>query len=223
MFFTPQDIAIVGVLIFLEGILSIDNAVVLAILAKTLPPEQRKRALTYGLVGAFVFRLAAIGLASTLMTMNWVKFVGGGYLVWIALQDLLKKKDEKEREPKKRSFWKTVIMIELTDIAFAIDSILAAVALSNKYWVIVTGGIAGMLLMRFSAVTFVKLLDRFPHLERAAYQLVLLIGIKVIVEGLRLPWIHFHSVGHPSFLAFWGIFLVIIFSGFKSTKSKAKK
>src|SRR5687768_11446213 len=164
--FDQQDIATVALLIVLEGVLSIDNALVLALLAKRLPKHQQARALTYGLAGEFIFRFIAIGTASYLLRWRIVKLVGGAYLLWIALKHLLSKRsehdrvtlgsdqspmlvdeitgrelsqEEREEELKARlalpvepshypGFWSTVALIEITDIAFAIDSILAAIA-----------------------------------------------------------------------------------------------
>lgn len=216
------DIAIVGLLIFLEGILSIDNALVLAILARPLPKHQQQRALLYGLAGAFVFRIAAISLAAWLIDWVWVKYLGGGYLIYVAVKDLFfKAKDTPHGAPiKVRGFWMTVVVIELTDIAFAVDSILAAVALTDKLWVIVTGGLIGLILMRFAASVFIKLLDRFPGLERTAYILVLIIGLKLVLEGLHLPHVHFDSYREPAFWAFWGLMLATVLHGFLSRGGK---
>lgn len=224
-FFTPQDLITISFLIFLEGILSIDNALVLAVLARGLPPEQQRRALTYGLVGAVVFRLMAIGLAAHLMTLNWVKFAGGGYLIFLAAKHFLKKPETPEEISKKpaNSFWKAVVLIELTDIAFAVDSILAAVALSNKYWVVFTGGILGVVLMRFAASMFLGLLEKFPFFETTAYLLVLIIGTKVFVEGLRLPGVDFHSSSSPYFWGFWALMLICVLLGFRRPPKDAKK
>lgn len=213
-----------GLLVFLEGILSIDNALVLALLARHLPKEQQKKALTYGLFGAVFFRLIALAFATYLMKWRWVKFVGGGYLLWISIQHLFfSKQDENSPQAKKAGFWKTVFIIELTDIAFAVDSILAAVALSNKFWVVFTGGFIGVILMRFAASVFLKILDRFPNFETAAYLLVLIIGSKLILEGLKLPWIDFHSSAHPAFWIFWGLMLCGITYGFRPKRIHAKR
>ena len=86
--FSAHDLAVIGLLIVLEGVLSIDNALVLGLLAKRLPKSQQNRALTYGLVGAFVFRIIAIGTASFLLRWRIVKLIGGGYLVYIAIKHL---------------------------------------------------------------------------------------------------------------------------------------
>src|SRR5256714_8870881 len=84
--FELHDLFIVGLLVVLEGVLSIDNALVLGLLAKRLPRQMQGRALTYGLIGAFVFRLIAIGTASYLLHWRVVKLLGGAYLVYVAVK-----------------------------------------------------------------------------------------------------------------------------------------
>jgi len=225
--FDPHDLLIVAILIVLEGTLSIDNAVVLGLLARRLPQHCRGRALSYGLIGAFVFRLIAIILATTLLKWNVFKLLGGLYLLWVAIKHFLQKPDpEHEHDPsaaaKKAAgkFWPTVAVIELTDMAFAVDSILAAIGvvgrppagtpsdqLHPKLWVVFVGGFLGVVLMRYAAMGFSKLLDRFPRFEPAAYLLVLAIGAKLTIDWADGRWhfeaIDFHSAQSPAFWAFW--------------------
>jgi YkoY family integral membrane protein len=220
---TTQDLFIILFLVFLEGVLSIDNALVLALLARNLPQDQQKKALTYGLLGAVVFRFASLFLVTYLIRWNWVKFVGGGYLVFIALKNFIKGEQHAD-DPKSAStanFWKTVAIIELTDIAFAVDSILAAVALTPKFWIVFTGGILGVVMMRFAASIFIAILAKFPTFETTAYLLVFVIGVKVIIEGLRLPDVDFHSPSGYPFWTFWAIMALCLLYGFKPKKIRS--
>ena len=214
---TLQDLLLVAFLVFLEGILSIDNAVVLAIMVKHLPSTHQRKALTYGLVGAVFFRLATLAAATKLMQWTWVQFLGGGYLIFVAVKHLLQRESDEEahRPKKKMGFWMTVMMIELMDIAFAVDSILAAVAVSSKLWIVFTGGMIGVVLIRYAASVFVKLLHTFPRFEKTGYILVLIIGIKLTLEGFHLPWIDFTSARALAFWVFWGSMALSILSGFR--------
>jgi predicted tellurium resistance membrane protein TerC len=314
------DLLTVGLLIILEGVLSIDNALVLGLLAKRLPAHQRKRALTYGLVGAFVFRAIAIVMASYLLQWKVVKLIGGGYLAFVALKYFLYEMWSEETEhialdergepilvddetgeevsggemldeieartvvpveaiapledangngngngnasgdasgkagvtgagltakeglkgavrgaKKYAKFWPTVVVIELTDIAFAVDSILAALALIStkapegggmnpKLWVVFLGGILGVVLMRVAAVVFIKLLERFPRFEVSAYLLVLVIAGKLMIDwyfnsgATHDPRFDFHKVGSPAFNLFWLAMLLSFLVGFLPKK-----
>jgi YkoY family integral membrane protein len=226
-----QDIFLIGFLAFLEGILSIDNALVLALMARPLPPEQRRKALTYGLIGAVFFRMVALGLATHLMKWHWVKLVGGLYLVVIAVKHLweqFKKRGSHSEDPEEQSaqasaqkpprFWFTVARIEMMDIAFAVDSILAAVAITQKFWIVFAGGFMGVILIRFAATIFIRILDRFPAMERTAYLLVLIIGTKLCVHWLELPGVHFDRADNPAFWVFWGLMALCTATGFTSRR-----
>jgi YkoY family integral membrane protein len=265
--FEPHDLLLIGLLVVLEGVLSIDNALVLGLLARKLPRSQQRRALTYGLVGAFVFRVIAIALAAYLFRWRVVKLVGGAYLVYVSIKHFFFEAKHPHGEQvqigpdgvpvlhdeatggvlpyespagvaiegtrKHPGFWSTVAVIELTDIAFAIDSILAAIALVGtpagydpsdshpKLWVVITGGMLGVILMRFAAVLFIKLLDRFPRFETAAYLLVILIGLKLIADWHfnpdpqhPNPMVDFHSTRSLGFWLFWGLMLACFLVGF---------
>lgn len=224
-----DDLAAIGFLVFLEGILSIDNALVLALIVNTLPHHQQKRALTYGLVGAVAFRLIAIGMATYLMQWTWVKFVGGGYLLYLSLHYWWTSRREKQEEKREdggrgaRNFWMTVLIVELTDIAFAVDSILTAVALTTKVWVVMTGGVIGLIMMRFAATLFIRLLEKFPRFEPTAYLLVFIIGSKLIVDGFHFSGVDFHSASNPAFWVFWVSMLVCMLFGFTKRAKIAQR
>jgi YkoY family integral membrane protein len=197
--FALRDLATIALLIVLEALLSIDNALVLGILANRLQPALRMKALSYGLIGAFVLRLIAILAAATLIRFSILKLLGALYLLWVA-GGYFFHKEEHCHEPEanivagRNSLWRTIAAIEFTDLAFAVDSVLAAVALVGpapagstgeihpKLWVIVVGGMIGLVLMRFTAAGMSRLLEFFPKLNLSAYFLVLLIGLKLLVE-----------------------------------------
>jgi YkoY family integral membrane protein len=184
MDFTLQTLITILSLAILESLLSIDNAVVLAVVAKDLKPEDQKKALSYGIMGALVLRFLAILLASRLIQYEWVKVVGGAYLLWLAVHYFFLKRFKKEKQKKSySSLWKAVFAIELTDLVFAIDSILAAVAITTNIWIIMIGGAMGMVFIRFASTQMIKLLKRFPFLETFAYLLIAVVAIKVMLEG----------------------------------------
>lgn len=186
--FVPMDLFVVLVLVVLEGLLSCDNAVVLALLVKDLPDGQRGKALRYGILGAYVFRIVALGLATWIMSKWYLKVFGGVYLIWIAWRHFARHDDDQPSERALRRilgmspFWSTVVAVELTDIVFSVDSIAVAVAMSDKLWVLICGAMFGILAMRFAAQGFVKLLERFPALEGAAFVAVAFIGVKLLLE-----------------------------------------
>ncbi len=191
----PLILGTVLALVVLEGLLSADNALVLAVMVRHLEPAEQKRALRYGIVGAFVFRLIAILLSTQLLRFWHFKVFGGLYLLYLAISHFVSGGDDSEKGHTSRfgkSFWGTVISVELADIAFSIDSIVAAIAMAPQhlgpYWNIGTvwlGGMLGIIAMRFVAGYFIILLNRFKGLAMGAYYLVAWIGLKLVISGLH--------------------------------------
>jgi YkoY family integral membrane protein len=167
--FDPASWGVIGTLIILEGLLSADNALVLAVMVKHLPKRQRKKALFYGIFGAYFFRLLVIGIGVSLIKIAWIKIVCGHYLLLIVLQNFIRKNDdENEFQNTKMGFWKTVLTVELMDISFSFDSVLAAFGVSSKEWVLFIGGILGILMMRGVANLFLALIEKVPEFETTA-------------------------------------------------------
>lgn len=226
------------VLVGLEGILAADNAVVMAVMVKHLPREQKKKALFYGLAAAFVFRFAALFMITLLVNIWQIQALGAAYLLFIALKHIFSRKNAADElnaagPARGSSFWVTVLKIELADIAFAVDSMLAAVALAitlpplgeveiggingGPFLVMLAGGLIGVVLMRFAAHKFVQLLEKYPHLETTAFVVVGWVGVKLLVMTLSHEKIHVlphdfpHSFGWT--VVFWGILIAIIAGG----------
>ena len=189
-----SDLLTIALLVALEGLLSADNAMVLAVLVLGLPKPQHRKALHYGMVGAFAFRTIAILLATYLIKVGWVKLLGAGYLLYLVYRHFFTSEDaETRRLPKKarpafglNAFWATVVKVELTDMVFAIDSILVAVAMSPNRWVIVTGGILGIVMMRTVIGGVLSLIERYPQLVDAAFIIIAWVGFRLIVEYLHV-------------------------------------
>jgi len=236
-------------LIALEGLLAADNALVLAIMVKHLPEKERKKALFYGLVGAFIFRFGSLFAISFLVNVWQVQAIGALYLLFIALNHIFRKVLVKSKENelknasekvKKTGFWGTVFKVELADIAFAVDSILAAVALAvtlpetnlpqiggldgGKFLVIFAGGLIGLIIMRFAANFFVQLLQSKPGLEIAAFMIVGWVGVKLSIYTLAHPEVAILAEGFPKSLewkvTFYAVLIGIALGGWFLSKEK---
>ena len=189
-----SDFFTIALLVLLEGLLSADNALVLAILVLGLPRQQQRKALRYGIIGAFGFRILATLLAVQLIAFGWVKLVGAAYLLYLTFKHFFGHGGTAERRsiPQARAafglsaFWATVVKVELTDIVFAIDSILVAVAMSSKTWVIITGGIFGIITMRLVIGQLLTIVRRYPALVDGAFIIIAWVGIKLLIEYLHL-------------------------------------
>jgi YkoY family integral membrane protein len=191
--FAPSDLLTIALLVALEGLLSADNAMVLAVLVLGLPKHQQKKALRYGILGAFAFRAVATLSAWYLIRLGWVKLVGAGYLLYLVYRHFGGGENAEDRRAVPRAqpwmgltaFWGTVVKVEFTDIVFAIDSILVAVAMSPKIWVILTGGILGIVTMRMVIGQLLSLVERYPPLVDGAFIIIGWVGFKLLVEYLH--------------------------------------
>jgi len=179
-------ISVILILIVLEVILSADNALILGVLVQKLPVHLRRKALFYGILGAYVLRGLALLFAALVIKLWWVQALGAAYLLYIALKHFLKPEEAHAPPPLEATaaqFWKVVAQVELMDLAFAVDSVLVAVALSDKLWVIYTGVFLGILALRMLASLVVTLLDRYPRFKHLAYMVVGLAGVKLAIGG----------------------------------------
>lgn len=188
-------LAIVGNLVIIESLLSVDNAAVLATMVGDLPAEQRKKALRYGIFGAYVFRGMCIVFASFLIDFWYLKPLGGLYLLYLVWDHFRAgPAHDDERVEKEKSwlyrntlglfgkFWATVALIELMDLAFSIDNVFAVVAFTDNLILIIAGVFIGILAMRLVAQAFVLLMGKYPFLETAAFVIIAILGLKLVLS-----------------------------------------
>lgn len=247
---TANDIAGIGTLVLLEGLLSADNALVLALLARRLQNKaDRSRALTLGIALSFGFRLVGLLVASIVINLWYLRAAGAAYLLYLAISHFASKashnsKDADDRDDSleettgpaegdkpiatgdKRAFQKVVIALALTDLAFAIDSILVAVALTKTLWVIYTGVAIGIVALRLVADAFLRLLEKYPALDHTAYGLVAWAGLKLGLEAVEAfgdKVLHQHWPLELSPEIFWGgMFFITIVGVIIAIKNPAK-
>ena len=213
-----NGLMVIGILILIEGVLSVDNAAVLATMVMRLPEEQRGKALKYGIIGAYVFRGICLLLVGVLMSIWWLEPIGGLYLLWLAYKHFAKHQSVEEEGAhavevegnwlyrhtiaRLGPFWATVVAVEIMDLAFSLDNVFAAVAFTknqeqfpypSNMIIVCIGVFLGILAMRFAAQGFVKLMHRYPFLETCAFVVIGLLGVKLVLSIPR----HFLEVGNP--------------------------
>ena len=222
-----KDWLIILTLILMECLLSVDNAVVLAAQTKVLPTKkEQEKSLFYGMWGAYIFRFIVIGIGTYLINFWEIKLAGSLYLFYLAFKFFYdqrhpqkaqaeeKAEGEKiaQHSPKKGKhflslFWRTVISIEAMDIVFSIDSVLAALAVSNNSVVVLIGGMIGILCMRGVAEIIIKLMDIIPELQPMAYVLIAIIALKLLVS---LPPLHYELPNTVFAIIVFGVLIITI-------------
>jgi YkoY family integral membrane protein len=224
----PSDFATIGILIVLEGLLSADNALVMAVMVLGLPRHQRRSALSYGLVGAFVFRIAATLLAIHLVRILWVKLAGAVYLLYLVYTHFGRRRDERDRHAPPPAgawlglpaFWATMLRVELMNLAFSIDSILVAVAMSTKGWVVITGGLLGIVAMRLVVGQLLALIQKYPALVDGAFVIITWVGLKLLAEyAYAMDWIDWEI---PRAVSLGGIALIFLVAFLYARQHPAK-
>jgi YkoY family integral membrane protein len=188
-----SDFVTIALLVVLEGLLSADNALVMAIMVLGLPKDQQHKALRYGLVGGFGLRIVATALAVYLIRLAWVKLLGGVYLLYLTWEHFTQSGGAEARRtpPKARpafglsALWATIVKVEMVNLAFSVDSILVAVAMSPKAWVVVTGGLLGIVALRLVVGQLLVVIQRYPALVDGAFVIIAWVGIKLLLEYLH--------------------------------------
>ncbi len=214
-----QAIPVILSLIFIEGLLSVDNALAIASMASHLPEKQRSRALTLGMLGAYLFRCVALVIAAWLSDNEWVKLFGAAYLVWLMCDHFTTVDDEEHGvHHAAKGFVATVVAIQFLDLSLSVDNVVAAVAMAPKHppdfkpemWVVYCGVLIGILTLRFLAQACIRLLQRFPVLEHTAYLLIGYVGFILIYEvyGQRLFGLEEHPHVEP-YQKFIGVALIL--------------
>jgi YkoY family integral membrane protein len=201
--FSVEASIVLLILVFLEAVLSADNAIALAAIAQGLEDKKLEgQALNIGLVFAYVLRI------SLLLTATWVQkfwqfeLLGAGYLLWLVFQHFSSQEDEDNHHhgPRFKSLWQAIPVIAFTDLAFSLDSVTTAIAVSQEPWLVITGTTIGIFTLRFMAGLFIRWLDEYENLEDAGYITVAFVGLrlllKVINDDLVPPqWLMVTAIG----------------------------
>lgn len=176
------------ILVALEAVLSADNAIALAAICQGLETaKQQRTALNLGLVLAFLLRVGLI-LTATWVTQFWqFQLAGAAYLLWLVYQYFtsLEDKEDEHHGPRFKHFWQAIPLIAFTDLAFSLDSVTTAIAISQETWLVITGGLIGVITLRFMAELFIRWLDEYVYLETAGYCTVALVGLRLLLRVIN--------------------------------------
>ena len=187
-----DTLLLLPVLILLELVLSADNAIALAAIAKGLEtPALQKKALDLGLVVAFILRVALILAASWVLKYWQFEIAGAIYLLWLVYQHFFTGDEDSDEQtgPRFSSLWKAIPTIALTDLAFSLDSVTTAIALSKDVLIVLLGGTIGIVALRFMAGLFIRWLSIYIHLEDAGFVTVAIVGVRLIVRVINPDWV----------------------------------
>ena len=189
-------------LIALEVVLGIDNIIFISILAGKLPPDQQRKARTWGILLAMVLRLVLLAAISVIIKLNnelfplfgisisgkdLILILGGLFLIYKSTKEIYHKMegepDDKEHKVGKTTFANIIGQILLLDLVFSVDSIITAIGLANEIWVMYTAVIVTVIIMLIAAGPISNFVNKHPAFKVLALSFLLLIGFTLLIEG----------------------------------------
>lgn len=186
-----ETLFVLLILVALEAVLSADNAIALASIARGLSsPKLQRQALNFGLAIAYILRISLILVATWAVRYWQLELVGALYLLWLVFQYFTSNLEEdNDRTSRFSSLWQAIPLIAFTDLAFSLDSVTTAVAVSDRIGLVLAGGTIGVIALRFLSGLFVRWIEEFVHLEDAGYITVGLVGVRLLLRSLHSQFV----------------------------------
>jgi len=186
-------------IIWINIILSGDNAVVIALAARSLPPEQQRKAILIGSGAAVVLRIALTVVAAKLLAMPYLQIIGGVLLLWIGIQLLSEEDGDDEGEPKTANLMTAVRTILIADVVMSLDNVIGVAAAAKGDELLLIIGLAiSIPLVVFGSSMMIKVMDRFPVIVVFGAGLIGWVGGETIVSDVALSevlaantWLHY--------------------------------
>lgn len=174
-------------IIWINIILSGDNAVVIALAARSLPPEQQRKAILFGSGAAVVFRIVLTVVAVKLLALSYLQVIGGALLLWIGVQ-LLSGEEEGEGEAKEQAgLMAAVRTILIADIVMSLDNVIAVAAAAKGSTTLLMLGLAiSIPLVVFGSTLMIKLMERFPIIVTLGAALIGWVGGETMASDVAL-------------------------------------
>ncbi|MBN3924844.1 DUF475 domain-containing protein [Nostoc sp. NMS4] len=204
--FSLEALIVLLILVALEALLSADNAIALAAIAKGLEDQELERkALNFGLVVAYVLRITLILTATWVQKFWQFELLGAAYLLWLVFQHFTSEEsnDDHHHGPRFNSLLQAIPVIAFTDLAFSLDSVTTAIAVSQEKWLVLTGATIGIITLRFMAGLFIRWLDEYENLEDAGYITVAFVGLRLLLKVLN------DNLVPPEWVMIAAIFLIL--------------
>ena len=186
--FSVEAFIVLSILVFLEAVLSADNAIALAAIAQGLEDKKLERqALNIGLVFAYILRITLLLTATWVQKFWQFELLGAAYLLWLVFQHFSSQEDEDNHHhgPRFNSLWQAIPVIAFTDLAFSLDSVTTAIAVSQETWLVITGTTIGIITLRFMAGLFIRWLDEYENLADAGYITVAFVGLRLLLKVIN--------------------------------------
>jgi YjbE family integral membrane protein len=209
-----QALQIIWVNILLSG----DNAVVIALACRSLPDGQRNKAVMLGAGAAVVLRIVFTLMTTALMGLAWVKLIGGLVLLWIAIK-LLVPEDEDPEIAAHNSLWRAVQTVAIADVVMSLDNVIAIAAVAKGNWaMIIFGLLVSIPLVVFGSQLIMKVMNRYPVVVWLGAALLGYVAAEIMIEDTVVA--HLFAGKYTQWFAeALGVFIVL-FVGFLLRRKK---
>ncbi len=197
-------------IIWINIILSGDNAVVIALAARSLPPHQQQKAIMFGSGAAVVLRIVLTLVAVQLLALSYLQIVGGLLLLWIGVQLLSEEEEGDEGDTEQSSLMTAIRTILIADIVMSLDNVIAVAAAAKGSTTLLIIGLAiSIPLVIFGSTLMIKLMERFPIIVTLGAALIGWVGGETIISDVALkPWLEANPSMHFIFAAVGAILVV---------------
>ena len=222
MLATPEFWLGLGKIIWINIILSGDNAVVIALAARSLQPDQQRKAIFWGTAAAVVLRIVLTVVAAKLMALPWLQIVGGLLLLYIGVQLLSEDSDDDGEEKHHGSLMSAIRTILIADLVMSLDNVIGVAAAANGNMVLLVAGLAiAIPIVIFGSTLMIKVMERFPIIVTLGAALIGWVGGETIVsDSVLLPWFPSHSVTYYMAAAAGAMFVVALGTWLQKRSSK---
>lgn len=209
---------IIGVNIVLSG----DNAVVIALACRSLPPAQQRLAIFFGAAGAILLRAVLTGFAALLLARPYLKLVGSVLLLWIAVKLLLPEEGDDGKTEDKAGALAAIKTIVIADLVMSLDNVLGVAAVAKGDLVLlILGLLISMPLIIYGSTLIMKLMGRFPVLiTLGAALLGYVAGEMAVSDPFVAPWIEANMPLLHSLAAVAGAVLVVVIGRFFARRKR---
>ncbi|MBC5763653.1 TerC family protein [Ramlibacter albus] len=198
-------------IIWINIILSGDNAVVIALAARSLPPHQQKQAILWGSGAAVVLRIVLTVVAAQLLALSYLQIVGGLLLLWIGVQLMADEEEEEEGETKEYgNLMAAVRTILIADLVMSLDNVIAVAAAAKGSMLLLILGLAiSIPLVIFGSTLMIKLMERFPIIVTLGAGLIGWVGGETIASDVALkPWVEGNGWVHYAAAALGAVIVI---------------
>ena len=190
--FTPEQIAILSQIIFIDLVLAGDNAIIIGMVASRFPHEQRKKVILWGIGGAIILRIILTLLTAYLLQIAGLRLIGGLLLLYIVYKlyvDVIKGGDKEEEDIKidNSSFLKAIWTVLLADFTMSLDNVLGvAGAAGEHYGLLIFGLILSIILMATAANLISGWIKKYRWIAWAGLLAILVVAVELIYTDIKI-------------------------------------